>query len=281
MSKNFSIAHVRAEARLGDDVVAELQADEVGDQRVVAVGDVGERPAVHQARLALERLDQVGLDRVLEQHGHRAGGAEVLGGDRLAAVERCSATVIAPSRRRRSCRSRDDGQDRHDLGGGGDVESGLARVAVGAAAEADRRSGAGRGRSCPPRGASRCAARRSACGLPCRIEASSIAASRLLAAPMAWMSPVKCRLRSSIGTTWVMPPPAAPPLMPNTGPSEGSRRQSTGRWPMCAEALGQADRGGRLALAGLRRRHARDADQLAVGQAAAGGRAPPRSIFAL
>ena len=69
-------------------------------------------------------------------------------------------------------------------------------------------------------------------GLPCRIDASSIAASRLLAAPIAWMSPVKCRLRSSIGTTCVMPPPAAPPLMPKTGPSEGSRRQATGRLPM-------------------------------------------------
>ena len=75
-------AHVRAEARLGDDVVAELHADQVGDERVVAVGDVRERAAVHQARLALERLDQVRLERVLEQHGHRAGGAEVLGGDR-------------------------------------------------------------------------------------------------------------------------------------------------------------------------------------------------------
>ena len=80
--------HVGAEARLGDHVVAELHPDQVGDQRVVAVRDVRERAAVHQARLALERLDQVRLDRVLEQHGHRAGRAEVLGGHRLAAVER-------------------------------------------------------------------------------------------------------------------------------------------------------------------------------------------------
>src|SRR6185436_18855792 len=69
------------------------------------------------------------------------------------------------------------------------------------------------------------------CGLPCRIDASSIAASRLFAAPIAWMSPVKWRLRSSIGTTCVMPPPAAPPLMPKTGPSDGSRRHATGRLP--------------------------------------------------
>ena len=70
------------------------------------------------------------------------------------------------------------------------------------------------------------------CGLPWRIEASSSAASRLFAAPIAWMSPVKWRFRSSIGTTWVIPPPAAPPLMPNTGPKDGSRRQSSGFLPM-------------------------------------------------
>ena len=54
----------------------------------------------------------------------------------------------------------------------------------------------------------------------------------LFAAAMAWKSPVKCRFRSSIGTTWVSPPPAAPPLMPKIGPSDGSRRHSTGRLPM-------------------------------------------------
>ena len=70
------------------------------------------------------------------------------------------------------------------------------------------------------------------CGLPWRIDASIIAASRLLAAPIAWMSPVKWRFRSSIGTTWVRPPPAAPPLIPNTGPSDASRRHATGFLPI-------------------------------------------------
>ena len=35
-----------------------------------------------------------------------------------------------------------------------------------------------------------------------------------------------------MGTTCVIPPPAAPPLMPNTGPREGSRRHSSGFLPM-------------------------------------------------
>ena len=38
--------------------------------------------------------------------------------------------------------------------------------------------------------------------LPCWMWLSSMAAIRLLAAPMAWKSPVKCRLMSSMGTTW-------------------------------------------------------------------------------
>ena len=67
---------------------------------------------------------------------------------------------------------------------------------------------------------------------PCRTCASTIAASRLFAAVIAWMSPVKWRFMSSIGTTWAYPPPAAPPLIPNTGPSDASRRQSTGCLPI-------------------------------------------------
>ena len=76
--------HVRAEAALGHHVVAELEADAVGDQRVVPVRDVGERAAVDQSRLALERLDQVGLERIFEHDRHRPGRPQLLGGDRLA-----------------------------------------------------------------------------------------------------------------------------------------------------------------------------------------------------
>src|SRR4051795_573881 len=57
------------------------------------------------------------------------------------------------------------------------------------------------------------------------------AASMLFAAAMAWKSPVKCRFRSSMGTTWVSPPPAAPPLMPKIGPSDGSPPHNTRRPP--------------------------------------------------
>ena len=61
---------------------------------------------------------------------------------------------------------------------------------------------------------------------------SSIAASKLWAAPIACMSPVKCRLMSSIGATCARPPPAAPPFMPKTGPSDGSRSATIERRPI-------------------------------------------------
>src|SRR6266853_1884886 len=58
-----------------------------------------------------------------------------------------------------------------------------------------------------------------------------MADSRLCALAMAWKSPVKWRLMSSIGTTWAYPPPAAPPFTPKTGPSDGSRMQSAAFFP--------------------------------------------------
>ncbi len=69
---------------------------------------------------------------------------------------------------------------------------------------------------------------------------SSSAASRLCAAAIAWKSPVKCRLMSSIGMTCACPPPAAPPLRPITGPSDGSRRATQPRSPMWARPWASA-----------------------------------------
>ena len=47
-------------------------------------------------------------------------------------------------------------------------------------------------------------------------------------------SPVKCRLMSVIGLSWLLPPPAAPPFMPNTGPIDGSRSAAAAVSPMWA-----------------------------------------------
>ena len=83
MSMNFSMPRSEPKPASVIEVVAQLAAGQVGDDRAVAVGDVAERADVHEAGLALERLDQVRLERVLQEHGHRAGAAHLLGRDRV------------------------------------------------------------------------------------------------------------------------------------------------------------------------------------------------------
>ena len=131
-------AQVAREPRLGHDVVGELQRHPVLDDRVVRVRDVAERPGVDQRRLSLERLHQVRLERVLHDHGHRAGRP---GGPRRSpgSPPRSSATTIRPSRARRSCEVARQREHRHDLGRRGDDELVLARDAVDPAAQADDR----------------------------------------------------------------------------------------------------------------------------------------------
>ncbi len=87
---------VGAEAGLGDDVVGKLQRGRGRQHRVAAVRDVGERTAVDEDGIVLQRLHQVRHQRVLEQDGHRAIALEVARGHRLA---------LAGIARRRCCRS--------------------------------------------------------------------------------------------------------------------------------------------------------------------------------
>ena len=128
-------AHVGPEAGLGADDVVGHEREPVGDDRVVAVGDVGERPGVDEGRPALERLEQVRLDRVAQQDGHRAGDAEVLGGDRRAVGRGREDDPAEP--RAQVVEVGGEGEDGHDLGADRDDELGLARDAVLASAEAD------------------------------------------------------------------------------------------------------------------------------------------------
>ena len=58
------------------------------------------------------------------------------------------------------------------------------------------------------------------------------AANKLLAFSTALKSPVKWRLISSMGITCAYPPPAAPPLIPNTGPKEGSLNTGIAFFPI-------------------------------------------------
>ena len=104
MSKNFSIPMSEPKPRLGDDVLAELERHPVGDERVVAVRDVRERPAVDEGGLPLERLHEVRLDRsfsstVIEPAARSCSAV-------TGSPSYVCPTVIAPRRARRSCRSR-------------------------------------------------------------------------------------------------------------------------------------------------------------------------------
>ena len=63
------------------------------------------------------------------------------------------------------------------------------------------------------------------------------------------------------GMTRALPPPVAPPFIPKTGPSDGSRRATIGPAARQAQGVDQADGRRRLALAGRGGRHGRDHDQ--------------------
>src|SRR5882672_1952541 len=125
---------VGAEARFGDHVVGELHRGLGRDHGVAAMGDVRERAAMDERRVVLERLDEVGLDRVLQQHRHRAVRLEILRENRFL-LARVADDDLAQALLQVLERV-GQAEDRHDLGGDDDIEPVLARVAVAGAAEA-------------------------------------------------------------------------------------------------------------------------------------------------
>ena len=126
-------AEVGAEAGFGHHVVGELQRGRRRRHRVAAVRDVGERAAVDEGRRAFQRLHQVRRDRVLEQRGHRAVGLELPGAHRLAVAGVADDDVAEPLLEVFEILG--EAEDRHHFRRHGDVEAGLARIAVGDAAE--------------------------------------------------------------------------------------------------------------------------------------------------
>ena len=88
---------------------------------------------MHEGRIVLERLDEVGHQRVLEQHGHGARRLQILG-EHLALVALGGDDDLAQAALEIGDRGR-QAEDRHDLGGDRDVEAGFAREAIGDAAQ--------------------------------------------------------------------------------------------------------------------------------------------------
>ena len=76
-------AEVRAEAGLGHDVIRELERGARRHYRIAAVRDVGERSAVDEGGIVLERLYQVRRERIFQNGRHRAMRPDVAGEDRL------------------------------------------------------------------------------------------------------------------------------------------------------------------------------------------------------
>ena len=126
-------AEVRAETGLGHDVVGELQRALRRDHGVAAVRDVRERTAVQEGRIVLERLHEVGLEGVLEEHRHRTVGLEIARADRRLVARVADHDVAEPLLEIRQRRR--EAEDRHHLGRDDDVETVLAGEAVRGAAE--------------------------------------------------------------------------------------------------------------------------------------------------
>ncbi len=132
--EEFLGPEIGAEARLGDDVIGELQPRSRRDDRIAAVRDVGEGAAVHDRRDALQGLHEVRAHREPQQRRHRASRLEIAHGDRLLRPGVSDHHAAEPLFEIRQIVG--EAERRHHLGGDGDVEPVLARKAVGDAAEA-------------------------------------------------------------------------------------------------------------------------------------------------
>ena len=125
---------IGTEAGLGNGDIAKAHRHTRGHDGVAAVGNIGEGTAVDKRGRALERLHQIGLERILEQGRHGTLSLKVTGANGLAGIavadnNLAQALLEVVNARRQA-------QDCHDLGGDGDIEAVLARHALGLTANA-------------------------------------------------------------------------------------------------------------------------------------------------
>ena len=124
-----------AKASFSNHIISQLHGDLVGQYRVGADSDVGERAGVHKDRAVVKLLAEVRLDGVLHQHGHRASGIEVLRRHGIAvAVVGDLDTTEALADVGKATGQR---QDSHNLGGHGNIKLRLAWPAATTATQAD------------------------------------------------------------------------------------------------------------------------------------------------
>ena len=144
MSMNFSAPRSDPKPASVTTMSASLSAVRVAITELQPWAMLANGTAVHEDRRVLERLHEVGRQRVLEQDGEGALGAEVGGRDRLlgAVVGDDDAADAALEVRQRLGQA----EDRHQLRRHDDVEAVLARDSRWPCRPDRRRSGAGRGR---------------------------------------------------------------------------------------------------------------------------------------
>ena len=131
----FLEPQVGPETRLCDHEIAVGKSEAVRDHGVAAVGDVPEGACVHQHRLALQRLHQVGLDGIPKKRHHRADGVHVTGSHGLPVAGESNDYLGQPLSE--VVKAGGEGEDSHDLRRSDYVEAGLPERGVGAASKAD------------------------------------------------------------------------------------------------------------------------------------------------
>ena len=121
-------AQIGPESGLGDDIIGQFQPGLGGNDGAAAVGDVGKGAAMHQRRIVFERLHEVGLDGVAQQHRHGTMHIELAGTQRHALPVHTENDVAQPHAQIRQRRGQ--AEDGHHLAGHHDVEAILARLSV-------------------------------------------------------------------------------------------------------------------------------------------------------
>ena len=120
---------IGAEPSLGHHIIRQLQRGGGGDDRVTAMRDIGERAAMHKGGVVFQRLHDVGLHRLLQQHRHRAIGLDVAGKNRRA-IAAIGDDDVTKSLFKVS-QIIGQAQNSHDFGRHGDVKPSLTRETVG------------------------------------------------------------------------------------------------------------------------------------------------------
>ena len=254
-------AEIGPEAGLGDHVIPQFERGACRGHGVAAVGDVGERAAMDDGRIVLQRLYQVGLDRVLEQCGHRPLRLQVAGPDRRL-LTGVADDDVAQSRLEVLARG-GQAKDRHHFGRNDDVKSILARETI--AGSAQRHHGGAQRtvvhvHDTPPDDASHIEAQRIAVMDVVVQQRRQQVVRQRNRVEVAGEVQVDVFHRNDLRMAATGSAPLHAEHRPQRGFAQGDHRAFTD----AVEGIAQADGGGGLAFTGRRRADGRDQHQFAV-----------------